>query len=354
MEQTRYTIYDIARRAGVSAKTVSRVLNGKSGVSEETRARIRRLIEDLGYHPQIGAQSLRGTHKGCIGVTLPAPWEEVPLTQEFFLWLFTELYRIFGSKGERVCFDLNPYNSTWTNDYGRSVWDKLFSACLIPGPLAVGDATILRIHGSGIPYVAFGRLDSLPECSSATVDYEEGAYLSTKFLLTRGHKRVAMLKAFTGYQPGVERLRGYRRALEEAGIAPEEKLVRSVNFGLSNIANQVHRLLVDETVTALVDASATEDGAGLRDGARRAGRVPGKDFEVVVWTYTDRAAVLREACGHVWLPTREAAAEGMELLAAWFYGEREGPVRVLYRPVLYEDLAEAEITTPKPLFDTFA
>jgi len=345
------TIYDIAREAGVSAKTVSRVLNGKSGVAKETRARILEIMERVGYHPHIGAQSLRGPLRGCIGVALPAPMDVVPISQEFFLWLFSELHRIFGSRGERICFDLNPYAVSPKGDYARSVWEHLYSACVVVGPLAVDDTTIGRVHEAGIPYLALGRLDSLPECSGATVDYEEGAYLSTKSLLDRGHKRIAMLKAFTGYQPGVDRLRGYRRALEEADLPFEERLVRSVSFGARNIANVVYRLLADRDVTALVDCSATEDGASLREGARRAGRVPGRDFDVIVWTYTHNAAVLSEACAHVWLPVREAATEGLELLAEWFYGEREGPINVLFNPILDEDVAQKEIQKPRRLFD---
>ena len=345
------TIYDIARQAGVSAKTVSRVLNGKSGVAEATRARILDIMEQVGYHPHIGARTLRGPRRGCIGVTIPAPMDQVPISQEFFLWLFNELYRIFGFQGERICFDLNPYDGSTSGDYARSVWEHLYSVCVIAGPLAVDDTIIGRVHDSGIPYLALGRLDSLPQCSSATVDYEEGAYLSTKSLLDRGHKRIAMLKAFTGYQPGVERLLGYRRALEEADLPFEERLVRSVTFGARNIANVVHRLLVDRDVTALIDCSATEDGVSLREGAHRAGRVPGRDFDVIVWTYTHNAAVLSEACAHVWLPVREAATEGLELLAEWFYGEREGPINVLFRPILDEDVAQTEIQKPRRLFD---
>ena len=348
---TRWTIYDIAKHTGVSAKTVSRVINGKSGVGPETRERILALIKQVGYHPHIGARSLRGPRQGCIGLVLSEPLDVVPLSREMLLWLFQELYRVFGSKGERICFDLNPHSQSHKGDYGRSVWDKLFTACVVVGPLLQDDTTVRRIHETGLPYVSLGRLDSFPECCCATVDYEEGAYLSTKFLLDRGHKHIAMLKALSGFQPGLARRRGYLRALEEAGIAPEERLVRSVTFGARNIANVVHRLLVDDDVTALVDCSGTEDAANLREGARRAGRVPGDDFEVVVWTYGDTSPVLSEACAHLWLPVREATAEGIELLADWFFGKRDGPFQVLYRPVVREVVDGTEAPRPIPLFE---
>lgn len=346
----QWTIYDIAREAGVSAKTVSRVLNGKGGVGRETRERIQAIMTRVGYHPHIGARALRAKRNACIGITIPAPMDVVPISQNFFIWLFSDLLRIFGTRGEYICFDLNPHTAGDHGDYARGILENLYKACIIAGPLPNDDPAIQRIHASGIPYMALGRLDSLPECSSATVDYEEGAYLSTRFLLDRGHRRIAMLKAFEGYQPGVERRRGYLRALTEAGLEYDEQLVRSVNFGARNIANMVHRLLIDSRVTALIDCSAAEDASALRDGMRRAGRVPGQDLDIVAWTYEENAAVLSEACAHVWLPVLEAADEGLEQLADWVEGRRQGPLKILYRPVLFTSWPDREVRKPERLF----
>jgi len=351
MSRSIWTIYDIAREAKVSAKTVSRVLNGKGGVGEDTRERILEIMRRVDYHPNIGARALRAKQNACIGVTVPAPLNVVPVSQRLFLWLFTELFRIFGAKGEYLCFDMNPYIAKPNPDYARGLLEQLYKACVVVGPLAVNDISIKRIHESGIPYMAFGRLDGLPECSSATVDYEKGAYISTKFLLERGHKRIAMLKAFSGFQPGEERLRGYHRALAEAGIEADERLIRSVSFGAKNIANMVHRMLAHSDVTALIDSSGTEDATSLREGMRRAGRKPGKDCEVVAWTYAENMAVLSEAAAHVWLPVREAAAEGLEQLAAWVNGSDQGPIKIVYAPILTETRFHEEIPAPQRLFD---
>ena len=350
MRNQKPTIYDVAKIAGVSANTVSRVINGKNGVSDATRQRIKRIIDEIGYYPNIGARALRGGRPGCIGVIQPADQEDIPLSHPFVQWMFSEMYRVFGVDGERICFDLNPYAGSRGGDYGRSIWESLFSACVLVSPLEIGDTTIVRIHNSGIPYLSLGRLDSFPECSSATADYEQGAYMSTKFLLDRGHRSIGMLRAFPNYQPGVDRRRGYLRALAEAGVEPDERLIQTVNFKAADNANIVHRLLVDEKVTALVDCSATEDARSIREGARRAGRTLGEDFETVVWTYSNDAAVLFEACAHLWLPVREAAAEGLEMLAAWHHGEFTGPINIQYAPVLFESMPDVEITQPMRLF----
>jgi LacI family transcriptional regulator len=351
VQREKPTIYDVAAKAGVSANTVSRVINGKTGVSDSTRHRINRIIDELGYYPNIGARALRGGRPGCIGVIQTADQDDIPLSHPFVQWLFSEMYRVFGSHGERICFDLNPRaGRDNTADYGRSIWESLFSACVLVSPLAIGDTTIQRVHQSGVPYLSLGRLDSFPECSCATADYEQGAYMSTKYLLDRGHRSIAMLRAFPNYQPGVDRKRGYLRALAEAGIKPNPRLIQTANFRAADNANIVHRLLVDSAVTGLIDCSATEDAWSIREGARRAGRLPGRDLETVVWTYSSDAVVLAEASAHLWLPVREAASEGLELLAAWHRGERVEPINLQYAPALFETMPDVEMTRSMRLF----
>jgi LacI family transcriptional regulator len=350
----KWTVHDIARVAGVSAKTVSRVVNDEPGVSAETRVRISKIIEKVDYHPHMGARSMRRRSLDSVGVTVPAPMEEVPVNLEFLVWLFAELYRVFSEQQYFICWDLKPPRLGGAVDYARGLWQQRYSGCIIAGPLATNDTTIRRIHESGCPYVVLGRLDSLPEVSHAAVDYQEATHMSARFLLGRGHTRIGMLKALAGYQPGVERRRGYLCAIEEAGLAPSEDLIRPVSFDSRDIANTTHRLLLDPKVTAVIDCSGAEDAASIRKGAQRAGRVPGKDFEVVCWTYTHNVIIMSEACAHVWLPVREAAAEGFDLLARWFRQDREGPIQILYRPTLYDTPAGDERLKPKHLFDMLA
>ncbi len=344
------TMRDVAKEADVSLNAVSLAVNDKPGVGAGTRSRIFEVIDRLGYQPQSGSRALQGTKKGCVGIIQSAPPDVLPATNRFLNWLFGEMCRIFGARGERLCFDINPQADSSQGDYARCVWENLMSACVVLGPLNGNDTTLRRIHESGIPYLALGRLDSFPECSSAAVDYEEGAYMSTKFLLDRGHRSIAMLGGFTGYQPGIDRRRGYLRALEEAGIKPLDSLFQAGSFTVARNTSIVHRLMVPPEVTALVDASGLENAESLRDGARRAGKQLGKDVEAVVWTYSPAATVLSEAAAHLFLPVREVCSEGTEWLYDWYRGERVGPVSLVYNPVLYETMPDPAMTDLQRLF----
>jgi LacI family transcriptional regulator len=346
------TIHDIARELGVSARTVSRVLNEKPGVSPETRARVETYIADVGFQPHSGARSLRKARDDCIGVLLPAPPDEVRLHEQLLYWLFSELYRVFAPQGAFISFDLNPpLNHTGRPEYARGVWQHRYGACVLAGPLAIGDSTICRLHETGLPYLALGRLDSLPQCSCATVDYVEAAVESVAYLVKRGHRRIAMLSGFEGYQPGRERLQGYLRGHAVCGLPVDENLYRTVPFEKDALINTAHRLLLDKSVTAVIDCCGWEDAQGLREGLERAGRRAGEDTDLIVWTYTRHAVVMAEAVAHMWIPVQAAASEGLELLADWLYGRRAGPFQRIYRPVIYEPEGR-EITRPRPLFTT--
>lgn len=350
VQQPKQTIRDIAQAAGVSAKTVSLVLNAKPGVKEKTRMRVLEVVRQAGYRPHRGAQMLRGVGTPSIGITLPAPPDRVPLSQGFFVWLFDEIFRVFAPRGYYVTFDINPYALGPDVDYARGIWECAYSACILCGPIADDDDTLPRIHAAGVPYVAFGRAET--PCNFATVDYEDAAYRSAKHLLERGHKHIGMLKAFGGFYPGRERELGYRRALEEEGIPFNGHYIQSVSFEKSDVAAHVRDILKHTEVSALIECSGTEDARAVREGAHQAGRIPGKDFEIVDWSYIDNTCVLSEACAHMWLPVREAAAEGLVQLARWIEGTGQGPIEVLYHGTLVDSNGYQEVSQLKRLFHT--
>ncbi len=347
----RYTIHDIARELGVSARTVGRVVNQQEGVGEETRKRVEAFIQEVGYRPHSGAQSLRRQASDSIGFMLCAPADQLPLSQDLLTWLFSQLYEVFGTHGKFISFDMNPPVQNGVRDYARGIWQQRFDASVIGGAFYPNDTTLARIHALGAPYVALARLPALPEACTGAVDYEEACYLSTRYLIEKGHTRIGVLQGLPHHVPGIERIVGYKRALDEAGLSYDATLIKPLSFAPKNLTNQFHRLLLDTNVSAVVDASGAQDAHSLREGVRMGGRMLGRDLDMVVWTYTSGAVVLREALAHVWLPVRETAAESIALLGDWLYERRDGPFQVLYRPVIYDTPQGEEVAKPKPVFE---
>jgi len=348
----RNTIYDIAQQAGVSAKTVSKVINSKPGVSEKTRQRIQQIIQDVGYHPHYGARTLRSQRQNCVGVTVAPPLEMVPLSGDFLLWLFAKLSEVFSAQGAYLAFDMAPrQGDVCFGDYGRGAWERLYDICLIVGPLPVDDTVLPRIHASDIPYLALGRLDNLPEANTASVDFFGGAYDSTRFLLERGHRRIAFLSAFEGYQAGFDRIRGYKQALTDFNIPLDESLIKHHNPVQGKLADIAASLLLQPGVTGLVDSSVCEDSRALQQAAFIAGKRFGAGLETVVWTYMKDAAVLKEAAAHLWAPVREAAVEGVERLARCTTENTDEPIQVQYKTILTDAEHHLAVRKPKRIFD---
>ena len=348
----RTTIYDIAQKAGVSAKTVSKVINNKTGVSADTRQRIQKIIQEVEYHPHYGARTLRSRSRNCVGVTVAPPLEMVPLSGDFLLWLFAKLSEVFSAQGAYLAFDMAPREGEGcVGDYGRGVWERLYDTCLVVGPIPTNDIILPRIHASGIPYLALGRLEGLPEGNTASVDFFGGAYESTRFLLERGHRRIAFLSAFEGYQAGLDRVRGYKQALADSSIPWDASLVHYYNPVQGRLTDVVAALLMQPGVSGLVDSSVCEDSYALRQAAALAGRHFGEGLETVVWTYMKDAAVLPEAAAHLWAPVREATIEGIERLARWSKNKEQDPIQVEYKTILTDAEHHLAVRKPKRIFD---
>ncbi len=185
----------------------------------------------------------------------------------------------------------------------------------------------------------------------ATVDFQQGAYLSTRFLIERGHRRIGLLAAYEGYQAGLDRVRGYQQALREAGITVDEALMRYCDPLRDNLSELATEIMGLHGVTALVDSSVSEDSVSLRRAAAATGHSIGQDIECIVWTYMKDAAVLPEAAAHLWVPVREAAMEGIDLLAQWAVGEIKGPLAVNHAPVLTDAAHLYEVRKPMRIID---
>ena len=329
-------IYDVAKAAGVSTKTVSNVMNNKPGVAQKTRERVLDLVAELGYQPHIGARSLRGQGLSCVGLTLPVSMNLLPFKEKLLFQLFLHMVEYFEKNGAFVCFDINANESAEDYEYARGLWQQLYGACVIGGPLRAGDKTIRRIHKWGAPYVALSRLDGFPELSCASVDLEHGAYLSTKALLEKGHKRIGLLNNFEGFQNGIERRRGYSKALADASVDHDPALIMPSFSASDDHVVSLVQMIQKHDVTALVDTTAHEDPTVLQNAVAQADRSIGENLDVVLWTYRDDIEHEKEAVGYLHVPIGAAFEEGIKQLADWYYEKSEGPVNVIHRPTMIQ------------------
>jgi LacI family transcriptional regulator len=251
MADGRVTIADVAAEAGVSVATVSKVINDRYGVAEETSAHVRKVIERLGYTSSLVAQSLRSRRSNIIGI----------LTADI------EAFNAELLKGAARAIRGSGYDLVVFSDCGPREDQAGWERRSLGRVSALTDGTILVTPSSvdvtvSAPLVAVDH--NLRSATMATVDSDNlsGALTATEYLIGLGHRRIGFLAGRPDLESAQLREQGYRRALETAGIAFDPELVRVGGFQAETARGAARELLEsDERPTAIFaanDVSAIE------------------------------------------------------------------------------------------------
>lgn len=212
------TIYDIAKKAGVSIATVSRVFNKSAKVSEKTRDKVLAIADEVGYHPQAYAQGLASKKSNTVMVV-------VPVISNYF---FMEVLGGIQDKLSEENYDLSIFNISPAKNIAEQV-EHVLKRRWAEGYLFIsvhlGNEQWEQLQKYNVPITLVD--EHFAGFDSVSVDNEQGSYSAVKNLLNCGHKRVAMLAAKTSSKPVQDRIRGYKKALSEAGIEFDENLIIS-------------------------------------------------------------------------------------------------------------------------------
>ncbi len=311
--EKRTTIEDIARLAGVSRGTVSRVLNHRPDVDRETRARVLRVIDEQGYVPSLTAAGLAGGRNRLIGMVVPV-----------FTWsILGELIRGITEILNRTPYELVLYtfNDEDVTRDRRDVVNRLLATQLTAGLLAVypGElsAQLTHLYQQGVPVVI---LDDQREQVTPWVraDDEAGAYSAVAHLIDLGHRRIAHIKGPDEYLVSHDRLRGYLRALRESGITPDNALIVDGDFLPQSGYLGAQRLfdLAPEQRPTAIFASADQAAYGVMRAAEERGLAVPEDIAVVGFDDDAPSAHVLPPLTTVRQPSYEMGQEAVKLLLA--------------------------------------
>ncbi|MBD5785999.1 LacI family DNA-binding transcriptional regulator [Cellulosimicrobium terreum] len=311
----RVTIGDVARSAGVSVATVSKVINERYGVAPQTSAHVNEVIAELGYESSIVARSLRSRRTNVIGI-LVAEFE--PFS--------TELLKGISEAVEETGYELMAYSGGLRRD-DRVGWEKRYlsrlAGTLIDGAIIV-TPTVVAPNDS-IPVVAVDPHRGLSGAPTVDSDNLAGARAATEHLVGLGHRRIA----FLGGRPDLEsaRLReqGYREALAAAGITVDPALLRVGGYRPDLADSPAHELLsLADRPTAVF---AANDLSAIRtmEVARELGlRVP-DDVSVVGFDNVPESALTEPSLTTVSQPIHQMGAEALRLVVDLVEGRVRDP-----------------------------
>lgn len=315
----RVTIGDVARTAGVSVATVSKVINGRYGVAASTSVRVQGVIDQLGYESSLVARSLRSLRTNVIGI-LVAEFE--PFS--------TELLKGASSAVRGTGYELLAYSGGGragsTAGWERRYLSRL-SGTLIDGAILVTPTVVEAQYG--IPVVAVDPHTGPSGFPTVDADSFAGALMATEHLLSLGHRRIG----FLGGRPDLEsaRLReaGYLEALERAGVPADRSLMRIGGYQAVATDQPARELLsLPDRPTAIF---AANDLSAIRtiEVARELGLDVPQDLSVIGFDNIPESALSTPPLTTIYQPIQRMGYEALKLLVDLIDGkERDAHVRL--------------------------
>jgi len=214
------TVHDVARRAGVSTSTVSHVVNRTRFVSDELRARVEAAMRELDFTPNAAARMLTLKRSHTIGLIVS------DIRNPFFASVARGVEDVAQEQGYTLVL-CNSDETAWRERACLNALETRAVDGVLLASAGVADEHLSRLVQAGYPIVLVDR--DLPELGAPAVllDNEGAAYSAVWHLITRGHRRIAMLSGRAAISTTTERVAGYRRALREAGVDMDDRLIVS-------------------------------------------------------------------------------------------------------------------------------
>ncbi len=284
MKKQSVTIKDIAKRLDISPSTVSRALKDHFEISEETKEAVRKVAKELNYQPNSVALSLRNSKSNTIGVVVPE------IVHFFFSTVISGIEDVAHRRGYNVI--ITQSNESYEREVMniQTLFNNRVDGILISISLETFDFTHLdAVEERGLPVVFFDRTSDLDKHHSVIVDDFNGGYQATEHLIRQGYQRIAHLTGPTSLLITKERLRGYRKALEDAGISYDEELVMyDQSLNPTTAFDASHQLIQSKNPDAIFTSNDMA-AMGAIKAAQKCGKNVPQDIGIVGfsnWQFT--------------------------------------------------------------------
>jgi len=307
MDTSSVTIADVARLAGVSKVTVSKTLNNTGRISEETRQRVLKAAQDLGYVANPAARRLRGARTNLIGMVLP----------ELVSPYFAEVARAAAEAASSAGLDLGVFTTSRNPDRERERVSALTSGIADGVIIVVPTDTaqhIAALERSRVPIVLLNHFGVATELPNVRADSYNGARAATEHLIELGHRRIGFVSGAVESSQAYERLRSYRDTMAQHNLL-DSGLVRPGNFTQRRGFEAAGELLDLPRPPTAIFAASDVTAFGVMDAVKDRGlRIP-EDISVVGFDDVAAAGQSHPALTTVRHPVTEMGEAALQLLS---------------------------------------
>lgn len=298
----------MARHAGVSPMTVSRVINGEQNVRAATRERVSDAIKALGYAPNLAARSLASARTVRIGLLYSNP--SAAYLSEFLLGSLDQCSRSAIQLVVEKCD---------AEDGERQSVERLIATgvdgVLLPPPLCDSHTIVELLEAAGLPTVVVATGEPPRSASAISIDDEQAAHAMTRHLLDLGHRRIGFVTGHPNQTASGLRRKGYLAALEAAGVAADPDLQVQGYFTYVSGLEAADQLLRLKDRPTAIFASNDDMGAAAIAVAHRMGLDVPRDVTVCGFDDTALATTVWPPLTTIRQPVAEMSREAVVLLA---------------------------------------
>ena len=323
----RVTARDVARVAGVSQATVSRVLNNSSRVSSQVRERVCKAIAALGYHPDEVARSLVSRRSRTIGLIV------ADITNPFYAETARVIATTAQMRGYSVFLCNTDNDPKLEREYLQVVLRRRVDG-IIFGSVRLGDSAVRELIESRFPVVMYNRYLGPSVGNYVVVDNRQGAYSATVHLIHLGHRNIAFLGGPDEFSTARERREGFLAALQDCGVPVRQEWVRSGMFRSQVAYQEAFGLLSAKERPTAIFAGNDLMAFGVLEAAAHCNlRVP-EDLSVVGFDDIEMASHQALGLSTVSQERQRMAEMAVRSLIDLIEGRAAPPIQVVLRPSL--------------------
>ena len=323
------TLHEVARRAGVSAMTVSRVVNGRDRVDSETRQRVEEAIQALDYVPNRIARGLISQKTQTIGIIVP------DIVNPFFAPVVRGAESAARKAGYRVLLCNSEGDLRLEREYIEDLVAHRVEGLLLAPASDRSRSSILSLLRGGFPLVLIDRALPDADCDLIVSDNVQGARLLIEHLIAIGHRKIAHVSDAEDTSTGRERLRGYREALEAAGIPFQRELVIRTTVDRIGGYRAAQEILARDSLPTAIFAVNNMTAVGTMEALRERSLSVPKDMGLVCFDDIEHLAVLSPILTVIDQPAETFGSLGVQLLLERMTGKANSRPR---RIILQTDL----------------
>ncbi|MEJ8543865.1 LacI family DNA-binding transcriptional regulator [Brevibacillus borstelensis] len=319
------TIYDVAREAGVSIATVSKVINNTGRISEKTRKLVLSVMKEMNYQPSVVASALTGKSTYTIGLMIP------DLANPFFSGIARSIEDRGHALGYNIVICSTDYDPEKEAKYISLLLQKSVDGIILASGFENVE-TVRELIKQKVPLAIIAREIPSLEVDTVAVDDFLGGYQAASHLISLGHRRIAIIAR--DLWSNRERMRGYRHALDEAGIDYGRDVEYVMESNVESGKALAEKLLRSADPPTAIFACNDLLAMGAIHAARRLGMSIPRDLSVVGFDNTAWASVTDPPLTTVAQPIRDMGTHVMNLLIQEINGEKKHKQRIVLLPEL--------------------